>query len=75
MGQALPQQEARGKTELRIVQERRQTVRELLAPWEEFRRVIPLIGGVDLSPIALFLLLQVALSALAMVKLMLIGVA
>ncbi len=40
-----------------------------------FRRVIPLIGGVDLSPIALFLLLQVALSALAMAKLMLIGVA
>ena len=40
-----------------------------------FRRIIPLIGGVDLSPIALFLLLQVALSALAMVKLMLIGVA
>lgn len=40
-----------------------------------FRRVIPLIGGVDLSPIALFLLLQVALSALAMGKLLLIGVA
>lgn len=44
MGQALPQQEARGKTELRIVQEQRQTVRELLAPWEEFRRVIPLVS-------------------------------
>ena len=40
-----------------------------------FRRVIPLIGGVDLSPIAFFLLLQVALSALSMGKLMLVGVA
>ena len=49
-----------------------QVTRPLLEP---FRRIIPLIGGVDLSPIALFLLLQVALSALAMVKLMLIGVA
>ena len=40
-----------------------------------FRRVIPTIGGVDLTPIALLLVLQVLLSALAMGKYMLIGLA
>jgi YggT family protein len=40
-----------------------------------FRRVIPLIGGVDLTPIALLLVLQVLLSALAMGKYMLVGLA
>lgn len=40
-----------------------------------FRRVIPAIGGVDLTPIALLLLVQVLLSALAMGKYMLIGLA
>lgn len=40
-----------------------------------FRRLIPPIGGVDLTPIALLLLLQVLLSALAMGKYMLIGLA
>ncbi|MBL8454502.1 MAG: YggT family protein, partial [Zoogloea sp.] len=40
-----------------------------------FRRVIPLVGGVDLTPIALLLVLQVLLSALAMGKYMLIGLA
>jgi glycosyltransferase involved in cell wall biosynthesis len=30
--------------ELMVVQDRRRTVRELLAPWEEFRRVIPLVS-------------------------------
>lgn len=40
-----------------------------------FRRVIPAIGGVDLTPIALLLVLQVLLSALAMGKYMLIGLA
>jgi YggT family protein len=36
--------------------------RPLLRP---FRRFIPLVGGVDLSPLALLLLLQVALFILA----------
>lgn len=40
-----------------------------------FRRVIPTIGGVDLTPIALLLLVQVLLSALAMGKYMLVGLA
>lgn len=40
-----------------------------------FRRVIPLVGGVDLTPIALLLVLQVLLSALAMGKYMLVGLA
>jgi YggT family protein len=40
-----------------------------------FRRIIPIIGGVDLTPIALILVLQVTLNALAMGKYMLIGLA
>jgi YggT family protein len=40
-----------------------------------FRRFIPLIGGVDLSPIAFFLVLQVLLNVLAMGKYMLLGLA
>ena len=40
-----------------------------------FRRIIPPIGGVDLSPIALLLLLQLAQNALAMGKNMLLGLA
>ncbi|MCE1184556.1 YggT family protein [Zoogloea sp.] len=40
-----------------------------------FRRVIPLVGGVDLSPIALLLLLQVLLSAVAMGRYALVGMA
>ena len=40
-----------------------------------FRRIIPAIGGVDLTPIALLLVLQVLLSVLAAARLTLIGVA
>lgn len=38
------------------------------------RRIIPLIGGLDLSPMVLFLLLQVASGMLAYASLMLTGV-
>ncbi len=37
----------------------------LLAP---FRRIIPLVGGIDLSPLALLVLLQVAAMVLAAVQ-------
>jgi YggT family protein len=40
-----------------------------------FRRLIPPIGGVDLSPIVLLLLLQLGQNALAMGKYMLLGLA
>ncbi|WP_374261828.1 YggT family protein [Zoogloea sp.] len=40
-----------------------------------FRRVIPLIGGIDLSPIALLLVLQVLQNALLIGKLTLFGLA
>jgi glycosyltransferase involved in cell wall biosynthesis len=53
MGQAEPQEERQERPPadvrpqrqaLRLVHDRRQSVRELLAPWEEFRRVIPLVS-------------------------------
>jgi glycosyltransferase involved in cell wall biosynthesis len=44
MGYAEPKQEARATTSLRVSPGRRHSVRELLAPWEEFRRVIPLVS-------------------------------
>ncbi len=53
MGQAEPQEERQARPPadvrpqrqgLRLVHDRRHSVRELLAPWEEFRRVIPLVS-------------------------------
>ena len=40
-----------------------------------FRRLVPLIGGVDLSPIVLLFVLQIALSALAFLRFSLLGMA
>ena len=40
-----------------------------------FRRLVPLIGGVDLSPIVLLFVIQIALSALAFLRFSLLGMA
>jgi len=45
-------------------------VRPFLAP---FQRIIPPLGGVDLSPIALIILLQLTLALLAQLRLSLLA--
>lgn len=49
-------------------------VRELNAPLlNPIRRVVPLLGGLDISPMVLFLLLQVASKALGYMSVSLVG--
>ncbi|AEG93928.1 YggT family protein [Ramlibacter tataouinensis] len=49
-------------------------IERLAAPvLRPFRRLIPLVGGIDLSPLALLVVLQVALIVLASVQAALIG--